>query len=139
LTSLLNLENSFTSTIASLAPDPSTGEKLLPGGIYVLVSAMAGSIVARNRNILLRATGPIAIGIGAGWVLLPHTMRNVSDLVWKYEEKVPVIAVNHIRVREAVIESSKILKERGEQVSKWTEEKIREGRESVEGWVKKGR
>jgi len=56
--SVLHLEESFTSTIASLAPPPQSGEKLMPGSLYVLVAAMTGSIVSRNRNVLLRATVP---------------------------------------------------------------------------------
>jgi organizing structure protein 2 len=38
--SVLHLEESFTSTVASLAPAPQTGEKLMPGTLYVLVAAM---------------------------------------------------------------------------------------------------
>ncbi len=53
------LEQSFTSTVASLAPPArESGERLMPGLIYVLVAAMAGSIVTRNRNILLRSSVP---------------------------------------------------------------------------------
>ena len=94
--SFLHLENSFTSTIASLAPPPQSGEKLLPGTLYVLVAAMTGSIISRNRNIVLRGVVPLAVGIGAGWVFLPITMRNISDLLWKYEEKFPAIADSHL-------------------------------------------
>ena len=60
-----DLEHSFTSTVASLAPGRETNEKLMPGLIYVLVAGMAGSIVSRNRNILLRTSVPLALGIGA--------------------------------------------------------------------------
>ena len=90
--SALHLEDSFTSTVASLAPSPQSGEKLMPGTLYVLVAAMTGSIVSRNRNIILRGAIPLAVGIGAGWVVLPVTMRNVSDLLWKYEQRFPAVA-----------------------------------------------
>ncbi|KAA6413050.1 MAG: hypothetical protein FRX48_02793 [Lasallia pustulata] len=66
LTSLLSLETSVTSTLASLAPPPDSHEKLIPGAIYVLVAAMAGSIAARNRNVLLRASVPAAVGSRPG-------------------------------------------------------------------------
>ncbi|KAI4124679.1 MAG: hypothetical protein LQ338_004679 [Usnochroma carphineum] len=77
---LLTQERSFTSTIASLAPPPGSHERLMPGALYVLVAAMSGSILTRNRNILLRATVPFAVGVGAAWVVLPVTTRNVADL-----------------------------------------------------------
>ncbi|KAL2814493.1 apolipo protein O-domain-containing protein [Aspergillus granulosus] len=100
LSRALHVENAFTNTIASLAPSPESGEKLLPGGIYVVVAAMAGSIVARNRGRFLRGTTPLAFGTIAAWSLLPVTMRNVSDLIWEYEKRVPVVADNHLRLRE---------------------------------------
>ncbi|KAL2870944.1 MICOS complex subunit MIC26/MIC27 [Aspergillus lucknowensis] len=100
LSRALHVENAFTNTIASLAPSPESGEKLLPGGIYVVVAAMAGSIVARNRGRFLRGTTPLAFGTIAAWSLLPVTMRNVSDLIWEYEKRVPAVADQHLRLRE---------------------------------------
>ncbi|KAA8644474.1 MICOS complex subunit MIC26/MIC27 [Aspergillus tanneri] len=100
LSRALHVENAFTNTVASLAPSPDSGERLLPGGVYVVVAAMAGSIVSRNRGILLRTASPLAFGTVAAWTLLPVTMRNVSDLVWEYEKKVPALAEQHLRIRE---------------------------------------
>ena len=111
----------------------------MPGALYVLVAAMAGSIVSRNRNILLRATVPFAVGLGAAWVVLPVTMRNVGDLVWKYEERVPVISINHMRIKGAVEEILRQAKAREKATRKWSDERLTEGREVVEEWVKKGR
>ena len=111
----------------------------MPGALYVLVSAMAGSIVTRNRNILLRASVPVAVGIGAGWVVLPYTMANVAELVWGFEKRVPVVAENHLRVRGAVEEGWKQATVHGELAGRWSEEMVREAREAVEGWVRKGR
>ena len=139
MSTLLTHERSFTQTISSLAPPPETRERVMPGAIYVLVAAMAGSIVSRNRNILLRTTVPFALGLGAAWVVLPVTMRNVSDLVWTYEEKAPLISMNHMRIRGAMEEGWRQGKIRTEATRKWTEETVRGGREAVEGWVKKGR
>ncbi|KAI4240267.1 MAG: hypothetical protein LQ352_007678, partial [Teloschistes flavicans] len=45
LTQTLRLEHSFTSTVRSLAPPRESGEKILPGALYVLVASMAGSII----------------------------------------------------------------------------------------------
>ena len=111
----------------------------MPGLLYVLVSAMAGSIVSRNRGILLRATVPLAVGIGAGYVVLPHTMRNVGDLVWRYEEKVPVLAMNHVRLRGAAEETWRQTVVHGRLAGAWADEKVRVGREAIEDWVRKGK
>ncbi|KAF2086217.1 hypothetical protein K490DRAFT_44577 [Saccharata proteae CBS 121410] len=139
LTSALRLENNFTSTIASLAPPPSSGEKIMPGAIYVLVAAMAGSIVTRNRNILLRATAPVAVGIGASYAVLPLTTRNVGDLVWKYEQKYPVLADNHLRARERVTRFVETGKAHSQMSVAMLEQKVGGVRETVEEWVRKGR
>jgi organizing structure protein 2 len=136
--SFLHLENSFTSTIASLAPSPQSGERLLPGSIYVLVAAMTGSIVSRNRNILLRSAVPLAVGVGAAWVVLPVTMRNVSDLLWKYEEKFPAVAESHLRARQSIEKGWYMAKIHTQGAVKAVDEKVGEGREVVEGWVRKG-
>jgi MICOS complex subunit MIC26 len=98
--SFLSAEHSFTSTIASLAPPKESNEKLLPGGIYVLVAAMAGSIISRNRNILIRFATPIVTGVTAAHYVVPRTTRNAGDLIWSYEEKFPVVRDNHIRIKE---------------------------------------
>ncbi len=111
----------------------------MPGALYVLVAAMTGSIISRNRNILLRATTPFAVGLGAAWVVLPYTMRNVADLVWTYEENVPVIALNHMRIRGAVEESWRQAKIHGEATKRWSDEMVKESREAIEGWVRKER
>jgi len=137
--SALHLESSFTSTIASLAPPPQSGEKLMPGTLYVLVAAMTGSIVSRNRNILLRATVPLAVGIGAGWVVLPITMRNVADLVWKYEQRFPAIADGHIRTREGIEKAWRMARIHTKQAVNIVDDKVTSGREAVEDWVKKGK
>jgi organizing structure protein 2 len=137
--SVLDLEQSFTSTVASLAPSRQSGEKLMPGSIYVLVAAMTGSIISRNRNIVLRAAVPLAVGIGAGWVVLPVTMRNVSDLMWKYEQKSPVIADAHIRTREAIEKTWRMARVHTKQAVSIVDDKVSAGREAAEDWVKKGK
>ena len=110
----------------------------MPGALYVLVAAMAGSILSRNRNIFLRATTPAAVGISAAYIALPYTMRNVGDLIWTFEENSEVIAVNHLRIRGAVIEGVKQAKIRSERMREQSETVVRNGRELVESWVRKG-
>jgi len=138
MSAFLTQEQNFTSTIASLAPPPQTGERLLPGVLYVLVASMAGSIISGNRNILLRATTPAAVGIGAAYVVLPHTMNNVRGLMWSFEEKSEFVAVNHLRIRGAAMEGWKQAKIRYERTREWSEDVVRDGRLLVEGWVRKG-
>jgi MICOS complex subunit MIC26 len=137
--SAFHLEQSFTNTIASLAPPRESGEKLMPGAIYVLVASMAGSIMARNRNILLRATFPLAVGIGAGWVVIPITMRNVADLAWKYEQRFPAVAESHIKVRESLKQSVSFAKVHSQVGVQYVDDKVTSAREIVEGWVKQGK
>ncbi|PVH89399.1 mitochondrial protein-like protein [Cadophora sp. DSE1049] len=137
--SALHLEESFTSTVASLAPSPQSGEKLMPGTLYVLVAAMTGSIVSRNRNIVLRGAIPLAVGIGAGWVVLPVTMRNVSDLLWKYEQRFPAVADGHIRTREGIEKAWRMARIHTQQAVNIVDDKVSGGRAVVEDWVKKGK
>lgn len=134
-----NLEQSFTSTIASLAPSRESGEQLMPGAIYVLVAAMAGSIITRNRSIVLRASVPLALGITAGWTVIPITMRNVSDLAWKYEQRFPVVAESHIRLRESLSQGVSFAKVHTKLGARYVDEKVTDAREVVEGWVQKGK
>ncbi|MCJ1460692.1 hypothetical protein MMC28_011074 [Mycoblastus sanguinarius] len=139
MSAVLHQERSFTQTIASLAPPPESGERIMPGALYVLVAAMAGSIISRNRSVLLRATVPFAVGLGAAWVVLPVTTRNVGDFVWTYEEKVPLVSINHMRIRGAMEEGWRQVKVHGEATKRWSDEMVKESREAVEGWVRKGK
>lgn len=134
-----NLEQSFTSTVASLAPARESGEKLMPGAIYVLVAAMAGSIVTRRSNILLRATVPLALGVTAGWSVLPVTMRNVSDLTWKYEQRFPAVAETHLKIRDSLLKTASFAKVHSQIGAQYVDDKVTDAREVVEGWVKQGK
>jgi organizing structure protein 2 len=139
LTETLRLEHSFTSTIRSLAPSKETGEKVFPGALYVLVASMAGSIISRNRNILLRASVPAAIGLTTAYAVLPVTMRNVGDLVWSYEEKYPVLADQHLRIKERVTHIWETGKAHTALSVGMVQDKVAGTRENMEDWVKKGR
>jgi organizing structure protein 2 len=132
-------ETSFTNTIASLAPSPETGEQLLPGAIYVLVATLGGTIVTRNRGIFLRATFPLAVGIAAGWVLIPVTMQNIADLSWEYEQKVPVVSNTHAQISGFTRDAWKQTKVHAKMVTQWADETTGESRKKIESWVEKGR
>lgn len=139
LTETLRLEHSFTSTIRSLAPPKESGERVFPGALYVLVASMAGSIITRNRNILLRASVPAAVGIGAAYAVLPLTMQNVGDLVWKYESRYPVLADAHLRTKERVARFWETGMAHSQMGVGMIQDKVSETRSSMEDWVKKGR
>jgi organizing structure protein 2 len=139
LTETLRLEHSFTSTIRSLAPPRESGERVFPGVLYVLVASMAGSIISRNRNILLRATVPAAIGLGAAYAVLPITMKNVGDLAWKYEERYPVLADAHLRTKDRVTQVWETGKAHTAMSVGMLQDKVSGTRSNMEDWVKKGR
>jgi organizing structure protein 2 len=139
LTSFFNLETNLTSTIAGLAPPPQSGERLMPGSVYVLVAAMTGSIISRNRNILLRGLGPVAAGIGAGWLILPATMGNVGDLLWKYEERFPVVAQSHLTTRATFQKAWDSARLHTTSAGRLVDEKLGEGRNIIEGWVRQAK
>jgi organizing structure protein 2 len=81
----------------------------------------------------------LAVGIGAGWVVLPVTMRNVSELLWKYEQKSPVIADAHIRTRESIDKVWRMARIHTQQAVNIVDDKVSAGREAAEGWVRKGK
>ncbi|KAL1877214.1 hypothetical protein Plec18167_004902 [Paecilomyces lecythidis] len=138
LSRVLRIENAFTDTVASLKPSPESGEQLMPGGIYVIVSAMAGSIVSRNRGVILRATTPLAFGTVAAWSLLPVTMRNVSDLIWEYEKRVPAVAEQHLKIRETAENTWHTAVAHSAMTRARFEEKIGDARKKLEEIVSKG-
>lgn len=139
MTWALNKETSLANTISSLAPPPSTGEQVLPGAIYVLVATMAGSIISRNRGVLVRATFPLAVGFTAAWVLIPVTMRNVADLTWEYEKRVPAVAETHTQVAGLAKEAWRQTRVHTQAFTRWADETAGEARERIEKWVSNGK
>ena len=135
------LERTFTSTVASLAPPRESGERLLPGLCYVLVASMAGSIVARNRGFLLRASAPLALGLGAGYLALPVTMRNVGDLLWRFEvERLPpAVSEAHLAARDGLQRSYSFAAVHARLGRSYVDDKVRAARDVVEDWVKQGK
>ncbi|KAF2813891.1 uncharacterized protein BDZ99DRAFT_473039 [Mytilinidion resinicola] len=139
LTKTLDLEHSFTSTIRGLAPPKESSEKLLPGAIYVLVASMAGSIVTRNRNILLRGTVPVFVGLGVAQAVIPITMGNVGELVWRYEKRFPAVADAHLKTRARIEKFIDTGKAHTQMSFYRVQDTVSEAREKMEDWVKKGK
>ena len=95
--------------------------------------------MSRNRGIFLRATFPLAVGIGAGWALIPVTMTNVGDLCWDYERRVPVVADTHLLIRKMAMDSWRVARRQSQVVLERADEATVKGREAVEGWVERGK
>jgi organizing structure protein 2 len=111
----------------------------MPGLIYVLVAAMAGSIVTRNRSIVLRTGIPLAFGVGAAWAVIPITTGNVSQFIWKYEQRFPAVANAHVRTRESIEQGWSFARVHAEVGARKLDEKVGEARGAVERWVSKGK
>ncbi|KAF9946594.1 hypothetical protein BGZ70_003141, partial [Mortierella alpina] len=54
-------------------------EDLLPGLLYVALAGVTGSLVARQRNILVRMFSPLAFAAAAGAYFLPDTTHAIVD------------------------------------------------------------
>ncbi|KAI0482359.1 apolipo protein O-domain-containing protein [Xylariaceae sp. FL0804] len=134
-----HLEQSLTETVASLAPPRASGERLMPGLVYVLVASMAGSIVARNRGLLLRAAAPLALGTAAARLLLPVTTHNVADLLWRYEQRFPQVADAHLEARRGLDRGLRAARAHADRGSAFLGDKVGAARDSVEDWVKQGK
>ena len=139
LSRAFNAEHNFTSTIRSLAPPPEADEPLLPGFVYTLVGTLAGSILVRNRGLLLRFSVPLAFGIGTARYTLPYTSQNVGNLVWKYEERYPALAQAHLQTRARIQRFWETGKSHAQMSAGVLGDKVVEARDSVEDWVKKGK
>lgn len=98
---------------------------------------MAGSIIARRRMLPIKALTPVAVAVGAGWYFLPETSRNVGDLLWEWEKRVPGVAENHLAVREAAEKAWKTTEKTVREGRREVDEVVSKGRKTVEGWVKK--
>ena len=82
-------------------------EDILPNALYIGVAALAGTILARNRNIVLRFATSTALAVGASHYLLPKTTHNVCVQLEKVERKYPELQKAHQSVSEAVGDARK--------------------------------
>jgi MICOS complex subunit MIC26 len=71
-------------------------EPLTPGLLYVGVSALTGSILARNRSILIRFALPPTLLLLSFDHFLPKTYHNLSSYLGTLEDKyLPAVAEKH--------------------------------------------
>ncbi|KAK9759350.1 hypothetical protein K7432_017801 [Basidiobolus ranarum] len=80
----IRVEQRVENTVKQVVPKT---EKVFPGAFYILVSGMAGSIFARNKNILFRLTAPLTFATASSFYFLPQTSRSVTfHLLRKFED-----------------------------------------------------
>ncbi|EMD32687.1 hypothetical protein CERSUDRAFT_99064 [Gelatoporia subvermispora B] len=79
----IGVEQAVEHRIKSLV---ASDEPLTPGLLYVGVAGLTGSILARNRNILLRASLPPLLLTLAFAHFLPHTASNVRQYLSALED-----------------------------------------------------
>ncbi|KAI8054975.1 apolipo protein O-domain-containing protein [Gilbertella persicaria] len=84
-------------------------EEVFPNVLYVGVAALAGTIIARNRNIVLRFLTSSTLAIGASYYLLPKTTHNVALHLEKLEHRYPQLQAAHQTVNETVGDARKQL------------------------------
>ncbi|GAA5878726.1 hypothetical protein JCM8547_008501 [Rhodosporidiobolus lusitaniae] len=70
----------------SLRSIVSSQDQLSPNVIYVAVATLAGSIVGRNRGLLLRLSLPPTFLLLATLHFLPHTWANLTERAERFEE-----------------------------------------------------
>ncbi|KAJ9107177.1 hypothetical protein QFC19_002837 [Naganishia cerealis] len=71
-------------------------EPLTPGILYIGVAGLAGSVLARNRNILVRLLLPPTLLVASSPYFLPQTSANVRAYLSQVEDKhFPDLAATH--------------------------------------------
>ncbi|CAG8578151.1 18464_t:CDS:10 [Rhizophagus irregularis] len=75
-------------------------ERLMPGALYISVAGLAGTIIARNRNVLLRIASPLFFTIASSYYFLPKTSHNILKKIQEYEQKSPKLLKVHYSISE---------------------------------------
>lgn len=122
-------DRQVSSTIRSLHH---RSEDLMPNSIYIAIAALTGQIIARNRNIVVRAFLPLGLGIGAFQYFLPKTFAHTASFLWKAEQKaLPGLA----STQGAAVEQAEKLVQSIEQTAVKGKESYINGVESVKNKV----
>ncbi|CAI2184347.1 751_t:CDS:2 [Funneliformis geosporum] len=88
----ITIEQNTEKTIKEIiAPN----ERLMPEALYVTVAGLAGTIIARNRNILLRIATPLVFTIASSYYFLPQTSQNISKKFQENQHKYPQLLKVH--------------------------------------------
>ncbi|CAG8744030.1 17997_t:CDS:2, partial [Acaulospora morrowiae] len=60
-------------------------ERMKPEILYIAIAGLAGTIVARNRNILFRIASPLLFTVAASYYFIPQTTRNIAAKIQEHE------------------------------------------------------
>ncbi|OLL25400.1 hypothetical protein NEOLI_001224 [Neolecta irregularis DAH-3] len=126
----ISLEGKIEKTANEVKP--MNGEKVMPGGMYVVISGMAGSILSRNRLFPVRLAMPILTSIGAAIYFLPQTSRNIGALLLKIERKIPKLEKVHNQIHNQLLEAVEYAERTKEQGQRTIEESVYRSRKFVE-------
>ncbi|KAI8376122.1 apolipo protein O-domain-containing protein [Radiomyces spectabilis] len=77
-------------------------EELWPNVLFVGVAGLAGTIIARRRNFVLRFLTSAALAAGTSYYLFPKTTHNVCFQLEKLESKYPPLQSAHKSVKDTV-------------------------------------
>lgn len=117
-------------------------EEVFPNALYVGVAALAGTIIARNRNVVLRFLTSSTLAIGTSYYLLPKTTHNVAVQLEKLEKKYPQLQSAHQSVNNQVDQVKKQIDDTVSQLRGAVDEnvnklqsQIQENTEKVKGAV----
>jgi organizing structure protein 2 len=111
---------------------------VLPGAIYVVIATMAGGIVSRNRFWPVRVVTPVVVGVGAAWYFVPQTTKNVNELMWEWEKKVPRVAETHLLIREGIEDGLRRTVEMTVETKTILDDAVGKARKAAEDLVRKG-
>ncbi|RHZ46641.1 hypothetical protein Glove_610g4 [Diversispora epigaea] len=79
-------------------------ERFMPEVLYIAVAGLAGTIAARNRNILIRIASPVIFTIAASYYFIPQTSHNISAKIREYEERSPKFMKVHESIKNTADE-----------------------------------
>jgi molecular chaperone DnaK (HSP70) len=123
------LENEVTTNINSTIDKD---EEVFPNLFYVGVAALAGTIIARNRNIVLRFLTSSTLAVGASYYLLPKTTHNVAVQLERLESRYPQLQAAHQTVRDTVCDARKQVDETVSQLRGAVDENAKQLREQIQ-------
>ena len=109
--------------------------------VAIVVAGSADSIATAGVLVLLAVVTHNVLGLGVGYLALPVTMRNVGDLLWRFEvERLPpAVAEAHLAAREGVQRSYSFAAVHARLGRSYVDDKVRAARDVVEDWVKQGK
>ncbi|KAL1918619.1 uncharacterized protein VTP21DRAFT_2641 [Calcarisporiella thermophila] len=115
-------------------------DRLVPNSIYVGVTGLAGTIIARRRGIILRALTPLLFAGVAAWYWVPGTSRNVVRELERLEkEGWPQLGQVRGELTRAVSDARAKISGAVDQLEEMGSQKTAEAREMVEKSVEVSR